>query len=119
MKELLNRNDIELLITEFYTNLLQIEEMKPVFEGLNLTEHVPKIVNFWAFVLLDEEGYRTNVFDKHIRLPIKPHMFDTWFDTWKKTVRKSFFGEKAELAIQRAEVLSHTFKAKWEKMNPG
>jgi len=113
MNDITSRKDIELLIEKFYSNLLQIEEIKPVFEGLDFEKHVPNIVSFWSFVLLDEEGYKTNVFEKHTHLPIKLHMFDTWLKTFIETVDSLFRGEKAEMAKQRAVVLTHTFKSKW------
>ncbi|MCE3228495.1 MAG: hypothetical protein K0S32_3046 [Bacteroidetes bacterium] len=116
MHDIANRKDIELLIREFYSKLLTIEEMKPPFEGLDFEKHIPHIVSFWAFVLLDEEGYKTNVFEKHISLPIKPHMFDIWLNTWLDTVNALYRGEKAELAKQRASVLAFTFKSKWEHL---
>jgi len=117
VKDIENKKDIEFLIQTFYDSLLQIEEMKPAFEGLDFQQHVPKIVSFWSMVLLDEEGYKTNVFDKHLHLPIKPRHFDIWKETFVSIVNKLYKGEKAELAIQRATVLSYTFKSKWEHLN--
>ncbi len=108
--------DIERLINTFYSKLLQVEEIKPVFAGIDFPAHVPHIVSFWSLVLLDEEGYKTNVFDKHINLPIKAHMFDVWLGIWIKTVDELFKGETAELAKQRATSLTYTFKSKWETM---
>jgi hemoglobin len=116
MQDITSKVDIELLINSFYTNLLKIESIAPVFKGLDFEHHTPKIVAFWAFVLLDEEGYKTNVFDKHLHLPIKPEMFDTWLKTFTDTVDSLFSGEKADMAKQRATVLSYTFKSKWEKI---
>ena len=109
-----SREDIERLINAFYDKLLQIDEIKPVFEGLNFQAHVPHIVSFWSLVLLDEEGYKTNVFDKHINLPIKLHMFDIWLKIFTETVDELFKGDTAELAKQRATSLTYTFKSKWE-----
>ena len=116
MKDIETKEDIELLIKTFYSKLLQIDEMKPPFEGLDFEHHVPRIVHFWSFVLLDEPGYTTNVFEKHMSLPIKPPLFDIWLKTWTSTVDSLFAGEKAELAKQRATVLAFTFKSKWEKL---
>ena len=118
MKDIADKKDIETLIHTFYSNLLKINEMKPPFEGLDFEKHVPHIVHFWSFVLFDEEGYKTNVFEKHVHLPIKLHMFDTWLKVWIETIDTLFKGEKAELAKQRATVLAFTFKSKWEKMKP-
>lgn len=116
MNDIQSRTDIELLITTFYDNLLKLEDIKPVFEGIDFPKHVPHIVSFWALILLDEEGYKTNVFDKHINLPIEPYMFDKWLEVWIRAVDTLFSGERAELAKQRATVLAFTFKSKWEKM---
>jgi hemoglobin len=118
MNDITSRTDIERLITTFYSQLLQLEDIKPVFEGIDFPKHIPHIVHFWSFVLLDEEGYKTNVFEKHIDLPIKPYMFDKWLGVWIRAVDSLFKGEKAELAKQRATVLAFTFKSKWEKMKP-
>lgn len=116
MRDIETRADIELLINTFYSSLLQIEDIKPVFAGIDFPSHVPHIVHFWSFVLLDEPGYKTNVFEKHRPLPIQPHQFDTWLSTFNDTVSKLFAGEKAELARQRATLLSYTFKSKWESL---
>lgn len=117
MKDITSKADIELLIKTFYTNLLKIEEMRPPFDGLDFDKHTPQIVAFWAFVLLDEPGYKTNVFEKHLHLPIQPHQFDTWLNTFTSTVDALYMGETAELAKQRATVLSFTFKSKWEQLH--
>ncbi|MDP3555949.1 MAG: group III truncated hemoglobin [Bacteroidota bacterium] len=109
-----SREDIERLIFAFYDKLLQVEDIKPVFDGINFQSHVPHIVSFWSFVLLDEAGYKTNVFDKHINLPIKLYMFDVWLEVFTETVDNLFKGEKAEMAKQRAATLAYTFKSKWE-----
>lgn len=116
MRDITSRHDIERLITTFYSTLLLQEDMKKIFNLIHFEEHVPHIVHFWSFVLLDEPGYKTNVFEKHIHLPIEAHQFDTWLDTWLSTVDELFSGEKASLAKQRATVLAFTFKSKWENI---
>jgi hemoglobin len=67
-------------------------------------------------VLLDEEGYTTNVFDKHIHLPIKEHHFEIWLHAFEKVSRRLYIGEKVELAIQRANLIAYTFKSKLKQM---
>jgi hemoglobin len=116
LKDIETKADIELLIDTFYSKLLSIDSIKPVFAGLDFKAHVPKIVHFWSFVLLDEPGYTTNVFDKHLHLPIQLPQFDTWLATFIEAVDELFVGEKAEMAKQRATVLTFTFKSKWEKI---
>ncbi len=116
MRDIATRADIETLMRAFYARLLELEDMQRVFEGIDLEQHLPNIIHFWSFVLLDEEGYKTNVFDKHRPLPIHPPQFDTWLRIFRDTVNGLFSGEKAELAVQRATVLAHTFKSKWEQL---
>lgn len=116
MNDITSRQDIQLLVETFYSKLLKMEGMKEVFEGIDFGSHVPHIVHFWGFVLLDEEGYKTNVFEKHLKLPIQSHQFDTWLQVFNGTVDELFEGPTANLAKQRATSLAFTFKNKWEQL---
>ena len=116
LPDIKNSADVELLVKTFYGNLLGIEEIRPVFEGIDFEKHMPHMVAFWEFVLLDKEGYTTNVFDKHVNLPLKEEHFTMWLDTFGKTVHGLFAGEKAEMALQRAQVIGHSFQHKLKQM---
>jgi hemoglobin len=116
MADITNKEDIEKLMRHFYSNLLALPGMEPVFAGIDFEQHLPKIIHFWSFVLLDEEGYKTNVFDKHLSLPIKSAQFDEWLITFTSSVDELFEGEKARLAKQRAITLAYTFKSKWQAL---
>jgi hemoglobin len=116
MNDIRNKDDIRLLVETFYSRLLKMEGMKEVFEGLDFDRHIPHIVHFWSFVLLDEEGYKTNVFEKHLHLPIKAPQFYTWRDVFNATVNELFSGPVADLATQRATSLAYTFRSKWEQL---
>lgn len=118
LRDIETKSDIETLIRAFYSSLLKIDGMPSVFAGLDFEHHIPRIVHFWSFVLLDEPGYTTNVFEKHLHLPIQPKQFDEWLNTFTQTVDALYKGEKAETAKQRATVLAFTFKSKWEKIKP-
>jgi hemoglobin len=116
MYDIKTKSDIEQLVNSFYLKLLQIDELKLLFDGINFESHLPNIIHFWSFVLLDEPGYKTNVFEKHIHLPIKLHQFDMWLSVFIQTTDQLFLGETANLAKQRAAVLTQTFKSKWAKI---
>jgi hemoglobin len=116
MRDIETKKDIEFLMENFYSKLLMIPHMHKVFENIDMAKHMPHIVHFWSFVLLDEEGYKTNVFEKHLSLPIKTPQFDVWLEVFIKNVIDNFKGEKADLAVQRATALAFTFKSKWEKI---
>lgn len=115
-KDITNTSDIELLVKTFYSNLLQNEEVKPVFAHVDFDKHFPHMVAFWEFVLLDKEGYTTNVFDKHVNLPLTENHFKIWLATFEATVNTLFEGEKAQMAIQRAQTIGYSFQAKLKQM---
>ena len=111
-----DKTDIELMIRTFYGSLLTNEIIKPVFANIDFEAHMPHLIMFWSFVLLDEEGYKANVFDKHVNLDIKEEHFEIWLHHFEKTINDLFEGEKAELAKQRAQTIAFTFKEKLRQM---
>jgi len=118
MNDISNYEDIEKLVAAFYNKLLNDPVTSPKFAHLRIQEHLPKIVDFWAFILIDKPGYTGNVFDKHLHLNLEAKHFDTWIEFWTSTVKENFEGPKAELACQRALLLSYTFQSKLNQNNP-
>lgn len=112
MRDIENREDIVKLVDQFYTKIMKDDLLSPFFKNLNLEIHLPKMVNFWAFVLLDEAGYTTNVTDKHINMPLKKEHFERWIFLFYSTLDVLFTGEKAEIAKQRASLIGWTIESK-------
>lgn len=108
--------DIEKLVKTFYANLLQHDSVKPVFANIDFEAHLPHMIAFWEFVLLDKEGYKTNVFDKHMHLPLTENMFEIWLNTFEKTAHHLFKGEVCEKAIFRAQTIAFSFQHKLKQM---
>ena len=115
-KDITNSEDVKHLVKTFYTNLLLNEEVKLIFAGVDFEKHMPHMIAFWEFVLLDKEGYTTNVFDKHVNLPLKAEHFTIWLKTFENTINDLFLGEKANLAIQRAQTIAYSFETKMQQM---
>lgn len=115
-KDIANAGDVTLLVKTFYSRLLQIDEIKPIFEGIDVEAHMPHMVAFWEFVLLDKKGYNTNVFDKHAGLPLRESHFALWLSTFAQTVHDLFEGEKADMAISRANSIAFSFQHKLKSM---
>lgn len=111
-----NTEDVTLMVKAFYTNLLLHQEVKPLFDNIDFEKHMPHMIAFWEFVLLDKEGYTTNVFDKHVHLPLSENHFSIWLTTFIKTVNNLFEGDKANMAIQRAESIAFSFQHKLKQM---
>jgi hemoglobin len=112
MTDISNKGDIEKLVNDFYGKVLDDDLLKPFFEQLNFKEHLPKMVSFWEFVLLDKAGYTTNVTDKHLRMPLKKEHFDHWIHLFNSTVDELFQGDKAEMSKKRAYLLDGRSKIK-------
>ncbi|MNJ86164.1 Group 3 truncated hemoglobin ctb [compost metagenome] len=112
MKEIEQKEDVALLVHTFYDKLLADEFVSHFFTGLDLEEHLPKIVQFWSFILLDEAGYSANMMEKHARLDLDEPSFDRWLKLFHETVDQFFVGEKAELAKQRSTLIAWTMKTK-------
>jgi len=119
MKDISTYSDVEKLVSTFYDKLLNDPITSVKFQHLEIVHHLPKIVDFWAFILIDKPGYTGNVFDKHLHLNLEPQHFEIWVKYWIDTVHQLYEGPKAELAIQRAQILSYTFQSKLFDNNPG
>lgn len=115
MKEIESKEDVELLIETFYQKLIGDELVSHFFSGLNLPEHLPRVVQFWSFILLDEAGYSANMMEKHARLDLNEESFDRWLKLFHETVDQFFTGEKADLAKQRSTLIAWTMKTKFIK----
>lgn len=112
MNDIQDYQDIELLVSAFYDKLLNDPITAGKFTHLHLPDHLPKIMDFWAFILIDKPGYTGNVFDKHLHLNLQPEHFNQWIHHWLETVNERHAGPKADLACQRAQILSYTFQSK-------
>jgi len=108
MSDIETRDDIELLVNEFYHLVKQDETIGYIFTEVaevNWDEHLPKMYSFWETVLLGVMSFKGNPMDKHIKLSKKTHMqqvhFDAWLSLWNKTIDNHFVGEVADKAKQR------------------
>ncbi len=112
MNDILNRSDIELLVKTFYSRAANDPLLAPHFENVNWEHHYPRMIDFWAFILLEEFGFQGNVFDAHKDLVIDESHFKQWLLHFHSTIDELFIGEKAELAKQRADSIATIFQHK-------
>lgn len=109
-----NRTDLAHLVDQFYDNVLLDEEIGPFFKKINFELHKPKMVDFWAFVLLGESGYKTDVTQLHLHMPIQGNHFKKWLELFNSTIDELFEGEKVQTAKQRAQIIAWSINAKIE-----
>jgi hemoglobin len=120
-KEIEEIGDIERLVSLFYDKVNQDDLLSEVFNvhaKTNWESHLPKMVQFWSGILLDTSEYRGKPFDAHAKQSdhISPEHFKRWIALFRETVSENFEGEKAALAIQRAESIGAIFQYKLDFM---
>lgn len=107
-----SRQDIQTLVDHFYTKVRQDPVIGPIFTEfakVNWDEHLPKLYNFWADLLLGEDTYRGRPFPPHIPLNLQVHHFERWLSLFIGTIDEHFFGAKADEAKNRALRIAQNF----------
>ena len=118
-KDISNRDDLLLLMTEFYKKLLADDSINYLFTDvakIDLAHHLPVLVDFWDSILFNSNTYQKNAMQPHIALhqksPLQKHHFDTWLNYFIQTVDELFEGEKAFLAKERATSIATVMRIK-------
>jgi hemoglobin len=111
-EDITSRNDIQTLVDNFYEKVKVDGLLGPVFAGLDWPHHLPIMYNFWSSMLLGDQSYRGNPFEKHVRLAITTEHFSRWLQLFKETVDEYFIGEKADEVKMRADSIAGIFQLK-------
>lgn len=106
------RQDIEFLIKRFYEKVQADELLSPLFSHVDWQKHLPVMYCFWSSMILGEQSYQGNPFQKHIRMPLDHVHFHQWLMLFHATVDEMFAGEKAEEIKSRALSISSVFQHK-------
>jgi hemoglobin len=109
-KDIENREDIYLLVKDFYVKLLNDDKMHHFFEEfINpelLEKHLQILVDFWDNILFYSGTYQKNAMKPHLDLqpkkPFKPEHFKHWLLHFNNTIDEHFSGEIAHAAKSRA-----------------
>ncbi len=114
-----NREDIDLLMREFYSTAMTDEVIGYIFTDvakLDLDVHLPIIGDFWESML-----FQTGVYAKHRRNPLQVHAeldektplmfehFQRWLEIFREKVDENFEGENASYIKERANAISNRF----------
>ena len=113
MKDIETRQDLELLLSEFYEIAIADTIIGHHFNDLDLESHMPVIVNFWEKVLLGKPVYYGNPMAVHKVLHDKSNLklehFQRWVEIFSAKVDEHFEGEIADSAKLRAKMVAHSF----------
>jgi hemoglobin len=109
-KDIETRNDIEALVSEFYSVAVNDPEIGHHFEGLDLGEHLTVVVDFWEKAIFSKPVYFGNPLAVHQLLnedrPMTSRDFARWIEIFVTSVDKEFAGETAEKAKTQARMVA-------------
>lgn len=120
MKEIENREDIYLLVSEFYKKLLIDKDIKHFFDDMikddTLEKHLQILVDFWDNMLFHTGVYNRNAMQPHLALHLKkpflPTHFQIWLNHFNNSIDENFKGELAHAAKTRAQSIAMVMELK-------
>ena len=121
MKDIANREDIELLVSKFYERMMEdpiIGYFFTYYARIDLKSHLPVISDFWETVLFQRPVYEggaqaMNVhLDLNKRVQFKNQHFTRWLYLFHSSVDELFEGPVAEKAKDRSASIAELMKKK-------
>lgn len=117
-KTIETREDVFLLVSEFYRKIRKDPELGPFFNRVikDWDEHIERLTTFWESSLFItrklKNRYRGNPLQVHVNVDhendntITPVHFGLWMNLWYQTLDEYFVGETAQKAKNRARKMS-------------
>jgi len=106
------RIEIEIVVNKFYEKVKADTLLAPLFAHVDWHHHLPIMYNFWASILLGDQTYQGNPFQKHVPLPLQAQHFDQWLKLFEATVDENFGGDRAQEVKDRARSIARVFQYK-------
>lgn len=110
--DIVDRDDIERLVRNFYRDAAMDDLLGPVFEAahVNWNAHIATLIDFWAWQLLGEPGYDGQPLRAHepvnARTPLGDAHYTRWVELFCDTVDATFDGPCAEIAKGRGRKMA-------------
>ena len=105
-----SREDIDRLVADFYSILIDDPLIGHHFDGLDLTTHLPLIADFWEKTIYARPVYFGNPLVAHQVLndkyPLTPEQFTRWVEIFTASVDRLFAGPIAEKAKYQARMIA-------------
>ena len=115
-EDIYTREHIQLVVNSFYNKVRQSKVIGHYFINVDWEKHLPTMYSFWSTVILHQEGYKGNPFEKHLKLPdLKEADFAEWVKLFHETVDEHFQGETAKAMKHRGSTIAFIFKTKLVK----
>ena len=109
------RGAVHDLVVAFYREVVFDDLLHPVFTEVaevDWSVHIPRLIDYWCRVLLDEPGYDGNLLgahrDVHALGPMRSEHFDRWYELWVQTIDARWAGPVADRAKRHAARIGAT-----------
>jgi len=120
-QDISSRNDLLIIVRDFYNLLFESDELKEFFEDFKdkeaLERHLETLVDFWDNTLFYSGSYKKNAMKPHIELHEKHQLnsvhFKHWLHLLTKAIDKNFTGVNAETMKNRALSIATVMKLKF------
>ncbi|HEX6417422.1 MAG TPA: group III truncated hemoglobin [Acidimicrobiales bacterium] len=103
------RSQVHDLVVAFYREVVFDDLLAPVFgevAEVDWADHIPKLIDYWCRVLLDEPGYDGAVLAAHRHVhtldPLRVEHFDRWYALWVAAIDARWAGPVADRAKRHA-----------------
>lgn len=124
MQDIETREDLEILLSKFYSKLLSDNTISYIFTDvakINLESHLPKIIDFWNLSLFGKGDYSNNVMKIHLDLNNEEKLdekhFKTWLNHFYDTVDENFSGKNSEIIKTKALSIATFMQIKMHKFH--
>ena len=124
--DILNKDDIKLLVDKFYDKVKTNELLGNVFDNvmqINWEKHLPKMYDFWEYILFHKGNYNGRPFPPHLNVNEKVTLTDNHFGNWitlfDYTVDENFEGKNATLIKIKARNIKEIWNHKFNHINHG
>lgn len=124
-KEIENKEDIYLLVKEFYVKLMNDNILSHFFQDFNdpdlLEEHLQTLVDFWDNILFYSGAYKKNAMkphlDLHLKKPFGKKHFEQWLLHFNATIDENFIGDISDAAKSRALSIATVMQIKISELD--
>ncbi len=106
------RTDVHDLVVAFYREVVFDELLEPLFGDVaevDWAEHIPKLIDYWCWILLGTPGHASAMFGAHRHLhglsAIGARHCDRWFYLWCRTIDEGWEGPRATRSKEHAQAI--------------
>ncbi|MEM0954333.1 MAG: group III truncated hemoglobin [Pseudomonadota bacterium] len=113
-----SRAELQRFVRHFYGAMLDDDVLGPLFidvAAVDLEQHMPHIVDYWAKLLLGERDYQRHTMNIHRRLhgkrTLEPADFQRWLRYFQGAVDAGWVGPRAARAKRIAATIAQNMQS--------